>query len=165
MTIRNLEFAAQIHRGLRRFKTAGVRWSGGHRQCRPEWVRRRNMAHQSQIMGGGGPGLLPSHLGPAGSSGPERDRDAARNGSNHHPRTRRRGGKAAVVIRAGLNAENGLRQAMLDAAKPNLFRIIGPNTLGLMVPALKLNASFALQPAQPTGSRCCRNPPPSSHRW
>lgn len=62
-----------------------------------------------------------------------------------------KGGKAAVVITAGLNAENGLRQAMLDAAKPNLFRIIGPNTLGLMVPALKLNASFAHQPAQPGG--------------
>lgn len=62
-----------------------------------------------------------------------------------------KGGKAAVVITAGLNAENGLRQAMLDAARPNLFRIIGPNTLGLMVPALKLNASFSHKPAQSGG--------------
>ena len=54
-----------------------------------------------------------------------------------------RGTKAAVVITAGLNEANGLRQKMLDAAKPNLLRIIGPNTLGLMIPPLKLNASFA----------------------
>ena len=32
---------------------------------------------------------------------------------------------------------------MLDAAKPTLFRIIGPNTVGLMIPPLKLNAGFA----------------------
>jgi acetyltransferase len=31
---------------------------------------------------------------------------------------------------------------MLDAARPYLFRIIGPNTVGLMVPPAKLNASF-----------------------
>ena len=54
-----------------------------------------------------------------------------------------KGCRAAVVITAGLTAENGLRQAMLDAARPHLFRIIGPNTLGLMLPRLKLNASFA----------------------
>ncbi|CAI2934412.1 bifunctional acetate--CoA ligase family protein/GNAT family N-acetyltransferase [Aminobacter niigataensis] len=62
-----------------------------------------------------------------------------------------KGGKAAVVITAGLTAENGLKQAMLDAAKPNLFRIIGPNTLGLMIPSLKLNASFAHKPARSGG--------------
>src|SRR4029450_2606716 len=54
-----------------------------------------------------------------------------------------KGTRAAVVITAGLTRENGLCQAMLDAAKPNLFRIIGPNTLGLMIPPIKLNASFA----------------------
>ena len=32
---------------------------------------------------------------------------------------------------------------MLDAAKPTLFRIIGPNSVGLMIPPLKLNAGFA----------------------
>ncbi|MCA1490506.1 bifunctional acetate--CoA ligase family protein/GNAT family N-acetyltransferase [Sinorhizobium alkalisoli] len=58
-----------------------------------------------------------------------------------------RGTRAAVVITAGLSDEKGLRQAMLDAAKPHLFRIIGPNTVGLIVPAAKLNASFVhLQP-------------------
>src|SRR5690606_9289465 len=44
-----------------------------------------------------------------------------------------RGCRAAVVITAGLTRENGLRQAMLDAAKPRLFRIIGPNTVGLVI--------------------------------
>jgi len=54
-----------------------------------------------------------------------------------------RGTRAAVVITAGLNNGNGLRQAMLDAARPHLLRIIGPNTLGIMVPRSALNASFA----------------------
>ena len=60
----------------------------------------------------------------------------------------RLGTKAAVVISAGF-AERAtanaaaLQQQMLDAAKPHLLRIIGPNTLGLMVPGIGLNASFA----------------------
>jgi acetyltransferase len=54
-----------------------------------------------------------------------------------------KGSRAAVVITAGLTGANGLRQAMLDAAKPYLFRIIGPNTVGLILPLVKLNASFA----------------------
>ena len=60
-----------------------------------------------------------------------------------------RGCRAAVVITAGLTRENGLRQAMLDAAKPYLFRIIGPNTVGLMVPPARLNAGFAHMAAAP----------------
>ena len=60
-----------------------------------------------------------------------------------------RGTRAAVVITAGLTRENGLRQAMLDAARPTLFRIIGPNTVGLMIPPLKLNAGFAHMAAKP----------------
>ena len=62
-----------------------------------------------------------------------------------------KGTRAAVVITAGLTRGNGLRQAMLDAAKPYLFRIIGPNTLGLMIPPIKLNASFAHMAAKPGG--------------
>lgn len=54
-----------------------------------------------------------------------------------------RGTRAAVVLTAGLSRENGLRQAMLDAAKPHTLRIIGPNCLGLFVPGIGLNASFA----------------------
>ncbi len=60
-----------------------------------------------------------------------------------------KGCRAAVVITAGLTRENGLRQAMLDAAKPYLFRIIGPNTVGLMIPPARLNAGFAHMAAAP----------------
>ena len=62
-----------------------------------------------------------------------------------------KGCRAAVVISAGLTSANGLRQAMLAAAKPHLFRIIGPNTVGLMIPAIGLNASFAQTGASPGG--------------
>jgi succinyl-CoA synthetase alpha subunit len=61
----------------------------------------------------------------------------------------RRGGRLAVVVTAGLTGANGLRQAMLDAARPHLLRIIGPNTLGLMIPPLGLNAGFAHLAARP----------------
>ncbi len=56
-----------------------------------------------------------------------------------------KGARAAVVISAGFSGEEGrrLRQAMLDAAKPHLLRIIGPNCLGVLSPANGLNASFA----------------------
>jgi acetyltransferase len=54
----------------------------------------------------------------------------------------RRGTRAAVVITAGVGSEGGLRQAMLDAARPSLMRIIGPNTIGILAPTLGLNASF-----------------------
>ncbi len=57
------------------------------------------------------------------------------------------GTKAAVVITAGLNETGAggasLKQAMLDAAKPHLLRVVGPNCLGILVPGLGLNASFA----------------------
>ena len=59
----------------------------------------------------------------------------------------RRGTKAAVVISAGLTAEQ--KQAMLDAAKPALLRILGPNCVGLLAPHARLNASFAHIPARP----------------
>jgi acetyltransferase len=53
-----------------------------------------------------------------------------------------RGTKVAVVITAGIGEADGLRQKMLDAAKPYLMRIIGPNTIGLLSPRVGLNASF-----------------------
>ena len=59
-----------------------------------------------------------------------------------------RGTKGAVVITAGFG-EGGrqegqrLRQAMLDAARPHLLRIVGPNCLGILVPRHRLDASFA----------------------
>lgn len=64
-----------------------------------------------------------------------------------------RGTKAAIVLTAGLAAISGergrnLQQVMLDAAKPHLLRILGPNCLGLLVPVCGLNASFAHTSAQ-----------------
>ncbi|MEP7239566.1 MAG: bifunctional acetate--CoA ligase family protein/GNAT family N-acetyltransferase [Devosia sp.] len=53
-----------------------------------------------------------------------------------------RGTKVAVIITAGLTAANGLRDRVLAAAKPQLPRLIGPNTIGLLAPRAQLNASF-----------------------
>lgn len=53
----------------------------------------------------------------------------------------RLGTRAAIVMTAGLDAAT--KQAMLDAARPHLLRILGPNCLGLLSPHLGLNASFA----------------------
>ncbi len=57
------------------------------------------------------------------------------------------GTRAAIVLSAGLDepTQEGrtLKQDMLDAARPHLLRILGPNCLGLLVPKLSLNASFA----------------------
>ncbi|MDO9284549.1 MAG: bifunctional acetate--CoA ligase family protein/GNAT family N-acetyltransferase [Aquabacterium sp.] len=58
-----------------------------------------------------------------------------------------RGTRAAVVLTAGLDAAQ--RQAMLDAARPHLLRILGPNGIGLLVPASGMNASFAHTDAAP----------------
>jgi acetyltransferase len=56
-----------------------------------------------------------------------------------------RGTRAAVVIAPGFGelGEQGLtlQQVMLDAAKPHLLRIVGPNCIGIMVPRLRLDAS------------------------
>lgn len=49
-----------------------------------------------------------------------------------------RGCRAAIVISAGA----GLREAVLNAAKPYLMRIVGPNCLGFLSPGAGLNASF-----------------------
>jgi acetyltransferase len=54
-----------------------------------------------------------------------------------------KGTRAAVVLTAGIGRENGLRQAMLNAAKPFCLRVIGPNCLGIFAPSIGLNASFA----------------------
>src|SRR5690606_41726473 len=56
-----------------------------------------------------------------------------------------RGTKGVVVITAGFGEGRGaeLRQAMLDAGKDRLVRIVGPNCLGILVPGIGLNASFA----------------------
>ncbi len=58
-----------------------------------------------------------------------------------------RGTRAAVVLTAGLSAKQ--KQAMLDAAREHLLRILGPNCLGLIAPHIGLNASFAHVGAAP----------------
>ncbi|MFL6692658.1 MAG: GNAT family N-acetyltransferase [Ramlibacter sp.] len=64
-----------------------------------------------------------------------------------------KGTRAAVVVTAGLKerAPNGrtLEQAMLDAARPFLLRILGPNCIGELIPGIGLNASFAPASAVP----------------
>ncbi len=58
-----------------------------------------------------------------------------------------KGTRAAVVVTAGFSAEH--KQAMLDAAQRHTLRILGPNCIGMLVPHLGLNASFAHADAAP----------------
>ena len=58
-----------------------------------------------------------------------------------------RGTRAVIVLTAGLDGTT--KQAMLDAARPHLLRILGPNCLGLLAPHAGLNASFSHIAAQP----------------
>lgn len=64
-----------------------------------------------------------------------------------------RGTKAALVISAGFGEMGkegkALEKNMLEAAKPALMRIVGPNCLGIMVPSIRLNASFSHIAARP----------------
>ena len=57
------------------------------------------------------------------------------------------GTRAAVVITAGFgelgDAGRALQQAILDAARPHLMRLVGPNCVGVMVPQIGLDASFS----------------------
>ncbi|MGE5268822.1 MAG: acetate--CoA ligase family protein, partial [Thiohalocapsa sp.] len=58
-----------------------------------------------------------------------------------------RGTRAAVVITAGFGelGERGraLQQQACEAARPYLLRLIGPNCVGIIVPGIGLDASFA----------------------
>ncbi|HTQ14206.1 MAG TPA: bifunctional acetate--CoA ligase family protein/GNAT family N-acetyltransferase [Rhizomicrobium sp.] len=59
-----------------------------------------------------------------------------------------RGTRGAIVITAGFReggnaAGQALQQAMLDAARPHLLRIVGPNCVGVLTTPSSLNASFA----------------------
>jgi len=63
------------------------------------------------------------------------------------------GCRAAVVLTAGfdaaLNDGRDLAAEMLEAAGRHGLRLLGPNCVGLIVPGLKLNASFAPAMARP----------------
>jgi acetyltransferase len=58
------------------------------------------------------------------------------------------GTRAVIVMSAGVAKARdvrgrSIRQAMLDAAQPYVLRILGPNSSGLLVPGIGLNASIA----------------------
>jgi acetyltransferase len=65
----------------------------------------------------------------------------------------RRGTGAAAVITAFPTRQAGavadLKLPMLQAARPALLRVLGPNGIGLLVPGIRLNASFSHLPARP----------------
>ena len=68
----------------------------------------------------------------------------------------KRGTRAAVVITGGLSKARDaqgkpITQAMREAARPYLLRILGPNCVGLLVPGRGINASFA-HTAAPAGN-------------
>ena len=67
----------------------------------------------------------------------------------------RLGTRGVVVVSAGFGemGEEGkaLQRQLLEAARPHLMRIVGPNTLGIQVPGRHLNASFAHIPARAGG--------------
>ncbi len=59
-----------------------------------------------------------------------------------------RGCRAAVVVSGGLSSDTGRRGrrrglVMLKVARPSRFRLLGPESLGLIVPPIGLNASCA----------------------
>ncbi|HEY0063627.1 MAG TPA: bifunctional acetate--CoA ligase family protein/GNAT family N-acetyltransferase [Telluria sp.] len=65
-----------------------------------------------------------------------------------------RGTRAAIILTAGLGSMHDaqgrtLRQAALDAARPYVLRLLGPNCVGMLVPGIGLNASFAHTNALP----------------
>jgi acetyltransferase len=59
------------------------------------------------------------------------------------------GARAAVVLGEDPEWDEPARQALREAARPALLRVIGPGSAGLMVPALGLNASLAPTLARP----------------
>jgi acetyltransferase len=63
------------------------------------------------------------------------------------------GARAAVVITAGFGEgreANGVehQKALTEESKQRQLRIVGPNCLGILVPGIGLNASFAHRPAK-----------------
>lgn len=63
----------------------------------------------------------------------------------------KKGTKAAVVLTAGFEGAAGKERTnqLLEAARPHLLRIVGPNCLGIAVPKIGVNATFAPAAALP----------------
>ncbi len=55
----------------------------------------------------------------------------------------KKGTKATVIITAGIRNDKALDNKMQSIARKNQIRIQGPNCIGLMIPGIGLNASFA----------------------
>ncbi|WP_426417105.1 bifunctional acetate--CoA ligase family protein/GNAT family N-acetyltransferase [Aestuariirhabdus sp. LZHN29] len=65
-----------------------------------------------------------------------------------------KGTRSAIVLAAGLSNrmnDDGqtIKDAMLEAAQRHKVRILGPNSLGMIIPSIGLNASFSHTPALP----------------
>ncbi|MCL6415899.1 bifunctional acetate--CoA ligase family protein/GNAT family N-acetyltransferase [Aestuariirhabdus sp. Z084] len=65
-----------------------------------------------------------------------------------------KGTRSAIVLAAGLSnrtTEDGLtiKDAMMECARRHGVRILGPNSLGMIIPSIGLNASFSHTPALP----------------
>jgi acetyltransferase len=64
-----------------------------------------------------------------------------------------RGTRAAIILSSGFRSAGERRSTLTDdvlaAARPYLMRILGPGSVGLMIPALRLDASFAHLSALP----------------
>jgi acetyltransferase len=58
-------------------------------------------------------------------------------------------GTRVVVVISSTPHDAAAHQAMLDAARPYGVRLIGPNCLGVLLPHVRLNASFAPRNAAP----------------
>lgn len=60
-----------------------------------------------------------------------------------------RGTRAVIVISATPEGATGaaIKRAVLEAARPHMLRVVGPNCLGMMVPGKGVNASFSHLPA------------------
>lgn len=58
-----------------------------------------------------------------------------------------RGTRAVVVITAGIDPAT--KQAILEAGRGSCVRVLGPNCIGLLIPPLGLNASFAHRSTSP----------------
>ena len=65
-----------------------------------------------------------------------------------------RGVRGVMVLGDGEKLDPALALEMMRAARPTMTRLIGPNSLGVMIPAIGLNASFAPTMARP-GSIAC----------